>query len=77
MIKASDLRSKSVEELNEELENLQTEHFNLRFQHKTNKLENYAQLKNVRKDIARVKTVLRELELKKEGRMMVRQGENK
>lgn len=77
MIKASDLRSKSVEELNQELENLQMEHFNLRFQHETNKLENYAQLKNVRKDIARVKTVLRELELQKEGRMMVRQGENK
>jgi large subunit ribosomal protein L29 len=62
-MKASDLKTKSVSELNAELDNLKAELFNLRFQNAINQLENPMRIKAVKKDIARVKTVLRELEL--------------
>ena len=65
-MKATELRTKSVAELNEELNKLKEELFNLRFQHAINQLENPMRLVEVRKDIARVKTALRELELKAE-----------
>jgi len=58
---AADLRSKSVEELNEELIELRREQFNLRMQQATGELAQVHQHSRVRKDIARVKTVLNEL----------------
>ncbi|GAA5218802.1 50S ribosomal protein L29 [Corallincola platygyrae] len=57
---ASELREKSVEELNAELLNLLREQFNLRMQKSTGQLSQTHLLKNVRRDIARVKTVLKQ-----------------
>lgn len=57
-MKATDLREKSVEELNAELIELSKEQFNLRMQHATGQLNQTHQLKQVRRNIARVKTVL-------------------
>ena len=59
---ASDLRGKSVDELNEELVALRREQFNLRMQQATGELSRNHEHGRVRKDIARVKTVLNELE---------------
>jgi large subunit ribosomal protein L29 len=59
---AADLRSKSVEELNEELVALRREQFNLRMQHATGELTQNTEHGRVKKDIARVKTVLNELQ---------------
>ncbi len=58
---AADLRNKSVEELNEELVALRREQFNLRMQQATGELAQVHQHGRVKKDIARVKTVLNEL----------------
>jgi large subunit ribosomal protein L29 len=58
---AADLRSKSVEELVDELVALRREQFNLRMQQATGELAQVHQHGRVRKDIARVKTVLSEL----------------
>ena len=60
-MKAADLRVKSVDELNEELVALRREQFNLRMQHATGELTNNTEHGRVKKDIARVKTVLGEL----------------
>lgn len=57
-MKASELREKSVEELNAELLGLLREQFNLRMQHATGQLAQTHQLKQVRRNIARVKTIL-------------------
>lgn len=57
-MKATELKDKSVEELNAELLNLLREQFNLRMQHSTGQLEKSHQLKLVRRSIARVKTIL-------------------
>ncbi len=62
-MKASEIRNLSVQELNEKLSDLKSELFNLRFQHAVNQLENPQRLGAVKKDIARVKTVIREKEL--------------
>ena len=62
-MKASEIREMSAEELNEKLTSLKEELFALRFQHAVSQLENTARLKAVMKDIARVKTILREAEL--------------
>ncbi|NLC89113.1 MAG: 50S ribosomal protein L29 [Clostridiaceae bacterium] len=62
-MKATDLRKKSHTELEEELNELKEELFKLRFQHATNQLANPLQLKYVKRDIARVKTVMRQQEL--------------
>ncbi|ROQ18793.1 50S ribosomal protein L29 [Gallaecimonas pentaromativorans] len=59
-MKATDLRNKSVEELNAELINLLREQFNLRMQSATGQLSQSHELKKVRRNIARVKTVLNE-----------------
>jgi len=58
-----DLRELTVEELIEALVEAKEERFNLRFQVATNQLDNTARLKTVKKDIARISTVLREREL--------------
>ncbi len=63
-MKASEIRELSNAELNEKLTALKAELFNLRFQHAINQLENPMRMKEVKKDIARIKTVLRQLELK-------------
>lgn len=63
-MKADEIRTKSGEELTKELLALKEELFKLRFQHATNQLENPLRLCAVRRDIARVKTIMREQELK-------------
>ena len=55
-----DLKGKSVAELNEELVAAKKEFFNLRFQNATNQLENTSRIKEVRKNIARIQTVITE-----------------
>ncbi len=62
-MKATELREKTTQELNTELAKLKEELFNLRFQHAVNQLENPMRINAVKKDIARILTVLRELEL--------------
>ena len=62
-MKASEIREMSVDELNEKLGSLKEELFALRFQLAINQLDNTARLKAVKKDIARIKTMLREAEL--------------
>ena len=62
-MKTTDFRSMTNEELNEKLKSLKTELFNLRFQHATNQLQNPMMLNTTKKDIAKVKTILREREL--------------
>lgn len=59
-MKPSDVRVKTADELKDELVSLKKEQFNLRFQRATQQLDNTAQVRKVRRDIARVKTVLRE-----------------
>ena len=54
----NELRGKSVEELNEELVAAKKELFNLRFQNATNQLDNTSRIKEVRKNIARIQTVI-------------------
>jgi len=59
-MKASELRSKSGEELKKELGELLRAQFGLRMQHATQQIANTSQMKKVRRDIARVRTVLKE-----------------
>ena len=59
-MKAQDVRIKTVDQLNEELAGLQKEAFNLRFQRVSGQLENTARVRTVRRDIARIKTILSE-----------------
>ena len=59
-MKATELREMSVEQLNEKLAELKEELFNLRFQLEVQQLENPHKIKDVKHDIARVMTVLRE-----------------
>lgn len=63
-MKASEIRDMSVEEMNEKLTGLKEELFALRFQLAVHQLDNTARLKAVKKDIARIKTVMREAEIK-------------
>ena len=66
-MKINDIRYLSVAELNAKLKELNSELFNLRFSHATRSLANPMALSNVKKDIARVKTILREKELEANG----------
>lgn len=59
-MKATELRALTVEQLNAKLAELKKELFNLRFQHAVNQLENPHKLEEVKRDIARVMTVLNE-----------------
>ena len=59
-MKASELRNMTAEELNSKLKVLKEELFNLRFQHAINQLDNPHKIEDVKKDIARVMTVLHE-----------------
>ena len=57
-MKAADLRVKTEDQLREQLLQLKKEQFNLRFQRATGQLENTARVREVRRDIARIKTIL-------------------
>jgi large subunit ribosomal protein L29 len=59
-MKASELRAKDPEALNKELADLLRAHFSLRMQHGTQQMSNTSQLRKTRRDIARVRTVLKE-----------------
>jgi large subunit ribosomal protein L29 len=57
-VKAEDLRAKTPDELGEQLRELKKEAFNLRFQRASGQLENTARIREVRRDIARIRTIL-------------------
>ena len=63
-MKAQEIREKSLAELNEKLVDLKKDLFHLRFQLAINQLENPMRIVDVKKDIARVKTIIREIEIK-------------
>lgn len=63
-MKANDVRQMNSQELGEKLTELKAELFNLRFQLATGQLDNPMRIRTVRKDIARVNTIMREIELK-------------
>jgi large subunit ribosomal protein L29 len=63
-MKATEIRELRAEELYDKLEELEKQLFGLRSQAVTEKLENVMAIKNVKRDIARVKTIMREIELK-------------
>ena len=57
---AKELREKTSDQLNEELETLKKEGFNLRFQQATGQVENTARMRQARRQVARVKTIINE-----------------
>lgn len=59
-MKAEDMRAKTADELKTELDQLGKERFNLRFQKASGQLENTSRVRQVRRDIARIKTILAE-----------------
>ena len=59
-MKAAELRDKTADQLKEELDNLKKESFNLRFQQASGSMEDTSQMRRVRRDAARVKTILNE-----------------
>ena len=62
-MKASELRDKTLDQLDDELVKLKKEQFNLRFQKASGQLENVARVRQVRRDVARIKTVARQKSL--------------
>ncbi|WP_019138789.1 MULTISPECIES: 50S ribosomal protein L29 [Peptoniphilus] len=62
-MKANEIRNMSSEDLNNKVNELKNELFNLRFRLATGQLDNPSSIKNVKRDIARVKTIIREREL--------------
>lgn len=62
-MKANEYRERSVDDLNKEIVALKEQLFRLRFQHATKQLENTAELSSVKRNLARVNTILREREL--------------
>ena len=62
-MKTSEIKGLSIEELNAKVKELNEELFNLRFSHATRNLANPLAIRNVRRDIAKVKTVLKEKEI--------------
>ncbi|MDJ0986864.1 MAG: 50S ribosomal protein L29 [Desulfobacterales bacterium] len=63
-MKVSEIKEMNLEELNRKVNDLKEELFNLRFQHEIGQLENPNKMKRTRRDIAQVKTIIRETELK-------------
>ena len=59
-MKAADIRAQMLDQLNDELAKLKKEQFNLRFQKASGQLEKTARVKQVRRDIARIKTIARQ-----------------
>jgi large subunit ribosomal protein L29 len=66
MATASELRELPVSELEQRLDEVKEELFNLRFQNATGQLDNYKRLGQLRKDVARIRTILRQRELEGE-----------
>ena len=66
-LKAKELRTLSIDELNEKAEGLRKERFQLRLQAKFGKLEDLSKIKQVRRNIAKILTVKRQMELQKNG----------
>ena len=62
-MKVSEIRELSLEEMQTKVNDLREEMFNLRFQHGTGQLENTTKLKQTKKDIARLKTIIKEVTL--------------
>ncbi len=62
-MKAKDLRDQTKEELLKKKKDIKEELFNLRFQHSTGQLENTARLRLLKKDVAKIETILRQKEL--------------
>ena len=67
-MKPSEIRALSAKEINAKIDELQQEAMNLRFQDVSGQLTDYSRVREVRRDIARMKTILREMELKSEGK---------
>ncbi len=65
-MKASEIKDLSMEEMLRKLDDLKEELFNLRFQHETGQLENPQKMKQAKRDIAKVKTIIRQSELNNE-----------
>jgi large subunit ribosomal protein L29 len=65
-MKASEIKDLSMEEMLRKLDDLKEEFFNLRFQHETGQLENPQKMKQTKRDIARVKTFIKQSELNNE-----------
>ena len=63
-MKASDINEMSVEEMQRKIGDLKEELFNLRFQHEIGQLENPQKMKQTKRDIARIYTIMREVEVK-------------
>lgn len=63
-MKAGEIRDMSLEEMRQKVVALKEELFNLRFRHEVGQLENPQKLKQIKRDIARVKTIIREVEPK-------------
>ena len=62
-LKAAELRDLSVDEINQKMAETKEELFNLRFQNATGQLDNYKRLRELKRDVARIKTILRQREL--------------
>ena len=62
-MKASEIRDMSMEEMQRKLSDLKQEFFNLRFQHETGQLENPQKMKQTKRDIARIKTIIKQSQL--------------
>ena len=65
-MKASEIKDLSMEEMLRKLDDLKEELFNLRFQHETGQLENPQKMKQTKRDIARVKTLIKQFEFNNE-----------
>ena len=63
-LKVAEIKELSREEIESRLDETKEELFNLRFQNATGQLDNYKRIKELRRDVARIKTVLREQEMK-------------
>jgi large subunit ribosomal protein L29 len=65
-MKASEIKEMSLEEMQRKKDDLKEELFNLRFQHEIGQLENPQKMKQTKKDIARINTIIREIRVKSE-----------
>ena len=63
-MKASEIRDMNIDEMQQKLSDLKGELFNLSFQHEIGQLENPQRMKQTKRDIARIKTIIREIESK-------------
>ena len=63
-MKASEIKEMNIEEMQQKASDLNEELFNLRFQHEICQLENPQRMKQTKRDIARIKTIIREVEVK-------------